>query len=538
MSDTDEIRPQRTSFLRESGKLSVLTMISRVLGLLREITRTRLLGTTVLAEAFTAAYNTPNLFRKLLAEGAMSTALIPTMQSYFSEGDEERTEQFLSATFTALVWSVGLVVALGMAGAVWIAHAYASMSTDPGVAMDTLETAFLIRLMFPYLAAVSLAAFFQGILNSHGIFVPSGSGPILFNLSFLLIPPMIVFLVPNPARAMAIGVLAGGMLQAAVQLPFVLKLGLRFRLVSLRAAFANPGMKRVLLLMTPTLIGMAVYELNAFVSTGLAYGVGAATSIQLSLRLQELILGVFVVSIGTVLLPELSGAAAREDWQRFIDRFKRSLDAVILVTLPVVVFAILQRTNIVAVLFQTGQFGRESVLVTANIFLFHLFGLIFIAANRIIAPAFYACKDTRNPTYAGMVSFVVNMLSAWLLSLRFGGPGIAVALSLAGAVNTIILVILLLRKNIAGTGTALLAVLGYTGRLLILSGIAAVPIYFIGPLLESALAGHSSRLIFAGVPMVVSALIYCSLGILLLRITRDPIALFLLEALRSRRQRQ
>ncbi|GAB6089661.1 murein biosynthesis integral membrane protein MurJ [Spirochaeta dissipatitropha] len=521
--------------MRDSSKLSGLTMISRILGLLREITRTSLLGTGLLAEAFTAAYNTPNLFRKLLAEGAMSTALIPTMQGYFAEGNDKKTEEFLSATFTALIWTVGIVVAMGMAGAAYIAQTYAAMSTDPTIAMDTIETAFLIRLMFPFLAMVSIAAFFQGILNSHGVFVPSGVGPILFNISFLTVPPLIVFWVPNPARAMAIGVLVGGVLQACVQLPAVIKMGARFRIISVRRAFLNPGMKRVLMLMAPTLLGMAVYELNAFVSTGLAYGVGAATSIQISLRLQELILGVFVMSIGTVLLPELSIAASKHEWDRFNDRLKKSLDAVLLVTLPIAVFAIIQRVHIVAVLFQTGQFGRESVLITAEIFLYHMLGLIFIAANRIIAPAFYAQKDTRSPTLAGIASFTVNIVLAWSLSFRFQGVGIAAALSIAGLVNTIALVWMLKKKNIEGIGTVFSPVLMYSGKLLLLSLVSSVPVIFLSPILENLVSTSASRLVFAGIPLTLTAIVYCSTGVFLLWITKDPIALFLVQAIKKRK---
>ena len=524
------------AMMRESGKLSLLTMVSRILGLLREMTRATLMGTSPLGESFTVAYNTPNLFRKLLAEGAMSTAFIPTMKGYFAAGDDKSSQDFLSATFTVLSLVTGLVVAAGIAGAYYIAATYGIMSADASVAHDIGETAFLIRLMFPYLALVSVAAFFQGILNAHGVFVPSGIGPILFNLSFLLVPPLLVLWVPNPARAMALGVLVGGLLQAACQLPALIKLGVRFRFVGLKSAFGNPGMKRVLLLMLPTLLGMAVYELNAFVSTGLAYGVGAATSIQLSLRLQELILGLFVVSIGTVMLPELAGLAIGQAWERFVDRFKRSMEAVVLVTMPVVVFASLQRQNIVALLFQSGAFTAESVRLTAEIFLYHCLGLLFIALNRIIAPAFYALKDTRNPAWAGSAAFLLNMLLAWQFSRHFQGYGIALALSVASALNTVILVLMFLRKKVAGAGPAFLAVLLYSLKLLLLSVLAAVPVWLLGPVVQRGF-GFSSRLLFAGAPLLIATLMYGVVGIALLLLTRDPVAAYLLNALQRRKKR-
>ncbi|MBU0935908.1 MAG: murein biosynthesis integral membrane protein MurJ [Spirochaetes bacterium] len=527
MSDEAQNQARSRSMMRESGKLSALTMLSRVLGLLREITRTTLLGTSALGESFTVAFATPNLFRRLLAEGVMSTALIPTMKTYFDGEDEAETRTFLSAAFTALMFVTAAVVALGMAGSLYIALAYGLMKTDSAVVQNVSETSFLIRLMFPYLALVSAGAFLQGILNSRGSFVPSGIGPILFNLSFLLVPPLLVYWVPNPARAMALGVLVGGVLQALCQLPSVLKMGVRFGLVSLPRAFSHPGVKKVLLLMAPTLLGMAAYELNSVVSTGLAYGVGAAVTLQISLRLQELILGLFVVSIGTVMLPELSGLAARQDWQRFRQHFERSLEVVILVTLPIVVFSLMQRVNIVAVLFQGGEFDAAAVAETADIFLFHSLGLLFIALNRIITPAFYACADTKGPAWAGITAFVVNILLAWLFSLRFKGNGIALALSVASLVNLVLLLVLLIRKPIGGLGPVFGRSLLYALRLLLISAVAAVPTWFAGRWLQPRFAAFSSRLLFAGAPLVLTTVLYGGIGIFLLWVTRDRVAGYL-----------
>lgn len=520
--------------MRESGKLSLLTMISRVLGLIREMTRTWLLGTGPLAEAFSAAFNVPNLFRKLLAEGAMSVALIPTMRGYFAEGDDEKTREFLSATLSILTFLLLAIMALGMAGSLGIARLYEAMARDPSLVTDSAETAALIRLMFPYLAFVSLAAFFQGILNAHGVFVPTGIGPILFNLSFLAIPPLVVGFLPNAARAMAVGVLVGGFLQALCQLPAVVRTGARFGFVSIRRAFRNPGMKRVMLLMAPTLVGTAAYELNAFVSTGLAYGVGAATSIQISLRLQELILGVFVVSVATVLLPELSLRAAQRQHVQLVAGFRRAIEGVMLVSVPIAVFSIIQRRNIVAVLFQSGRFGPDSVAQTASAFLFHSLGLVFIAANRVITPVFYARQDTKNPTWAGVASFCVNMLLAWALSGVMGGQGIALALSIASAVNTAVLLFMLMRMGLPGMGATLVASAGYALRLLVYSLVAAAPLVLFGQRFASLFASSQSRFVFAGLPLLLSTFVFGGLGCLLLFVTKDPVARSLLAVFKRK----
>ncbi|OHD77797.1 MAG: murein biosynthesis integral membrane protein MurJ, partial [Spirochaetes bacterium RIFOXYC1_FULL_54_7] len=411
-------------------------MVSRVLGLVRDATRANLMGTGLLGEAFTVAFNTPNLFRRLLAEGSMSVALIPTLRTYLSDGDERQTEDFLSASFSILIIVVGAVVAMGMAGSTAIANLYASVGRQPDVAFDALETAVLLRIMFPFLALVSIAAFLQGILNAHGVFGPSGMAPILFNVCFIVVPVLFGNVFGNPARAMAAGVLVGGVAQAICQLPAVIRGGSRFRFVHPLVALRNPGMRKVLALVAPTILGMAAYELNAFVSTALAAGVGAATSVGLSIRLQELVLGVFVVSVGTVLLPELSGLAASLQWEPFVGRFRQSLEVVMLVSVPVAVFSIVARVDIVTLLFKRGAFDNASVLMTADAFFFHTLGLVFIAANRIIAPVFYARKDTRSPTWAGMAAFGVNILVAMALSPSMRGSGIALALSIASAVNT------------------------------------------------------------------------------------------------------
>ncbi|MDX9956874.1 MAG: murein biosynthesis integral membrane protein MurJ, partial [Spirochaetia bacterium] len=372
---TSDDTPASGRLMRESGKLSVLTMVSRVLGLVRDATRANLMGTGLLGEAFTVAFNTPNLFRRLLAEGSMSVALIPTLRTYLSEGDEQQTEDFLSSTFTILIIVVGAVVAMGMAGSSAIAHLYASVGRQPDVAFDALETAVLMRIMFPFLALVSIAAFLQGILNAHGVFGPSGMAPILFNVCFIVVPVLFGPVFGNPARAMAAGVLVGGVAQALCQLPAVIRSGSRFRFVHPVVALRNPGMRKVLTLVAPTILGMAAYELNAFVSTALAAGVGAATSVGLSIRLQELVLGVFVVSVGTVLLPELSGLAADSQWKPFVGRFKQALEAVMLVSVPVAVFSIMTRVDIVTLLFKRGAFDEASVQMTADAFFYHTLGL-------------------------------------------------------------------------------------------------------------------------------------------------------------------
>jgi putative peptidoglycan lipid II flippase len=266
---------------REGGKLSLLTMVSRVLGLVREITKAAFMGTAWLADVFGVAFVLPNFLRRLFAEGSMTAAFIPTFTGYLAEGDDEDTKEFLSATFTILVFFVGAVVSLGIAFAPALVRLFQSEHYD--------EMALLTQIMFPMLALVAVAAFFQGILNSIGVFTPSAIGPILFNVCWIAVPYLLGGLFGNPARAMAVGITMGGVAQALCQLPAVLKAGYRFGFVGLGTAFRNPGMKKVFALIAPTIVGMAAYQINIFVSTYLAAGAGegSVAGLQYSLRLQE-----------------------------------------------------------------------------------------------------------------------------------------------------------------------------------------------------------------------------------------------------------
>jgi putative peptidoglycan lipid II flippase len=516
-----------TRILRDGGKLSLLTMASRVLGLLREMTRAAFLGTGWLADAFGIAFTLPNFLRRLFAEGSMTAAFIPTFTGYLTEGSEEGTREFLSATFTVLVFLVGLIVALGVALAPWIVLVFPFERHG--------ELALLTQIMFPFLAMVALAAFFQGILNSIGVFVPSGLAPILFNVCWIAVPYLLGKAMGNPARAMSVGILIGGLAQAFCQLPAVLKAGYRFGFVGLRRAFRNPGMKRVFALIAPTIVGMAAYQINIFVSTYLAAnsGTGSVASLQYSLRLQELVLGVFVVSLGTVLLPDLAGAARSEDWVSYTGSLDRGLRAMLLITVPVAVYSMMVGADIVTLLFRRAEFGADSVLLTSSVFFWHMAGLVFIAMNRVMAPAFYARGDTKTPTAAGLVSVAVNVALAFALVGPLKAPGIALALTGASAVNTLVLVLALLRARIPGVPTALAGSGRYALKLLAFSAISGAPLLFLRPMLAARLAAWNVNL-RAGALLAATALAYGGLGIALLAICRDEMAGTIVGAFRRR----
>ena len=502
------------TLLRHGTTLSLLTLVSRVLGLLREMTKASLMGTSTLSDAFSVAFLIPNLFRRLFAEGSIAVAFIPTFKEYLLENDKEKTKEFLSCFFTFLTCTVTLTIMAGICAAPLLVPLFGLAEFD--------ETVFLTRLMFPFLGFISIAAFFQGILNSHKIFSPSGLAPILLNITAILCAYGLKDYAGNPARAMAAGILIGGFLEAAIQLPFILKINVKFFFTNLKKAFTNEGTRKVLLLIGPTIVGMAAYQLNDLVSTALAgnAGQGIVSSLQYSLRMQELILGIFAVSIGTVLLPDLAEHAKSLKWEIFSEKLSSAMNIIALITIPITFFFLACGESIIRLLFQTRSFDDESVYLTLRAFTFHMPGLYFIALNRILAPAFYAQSNSKSPTLAGVISIAVNIAGAWILAARFGGAGIAFALSLASMVNTVFLLVFMKRNKQIAMNNVLKSAIIYTLKLIVFSAITIIPILFLKEPIAGFFAGRN-RFFSLGIPLALLAIIYGLLGFLILLKTKD-----------------
>lgn len=504
------------SLAKSGARLSILTLASRVLGLIREMTKASFLGTSALSDAFSVAFLIPNLLRRLFAENSISVAFIPTFRQYLEEDNRKRTGEFLSAMFTFLSFATTVAVVIGILVAPLIV---------PLFGIKTTETVFLTRVMFPYLLVISIAAFFQGILNAVRVFSPSGFTPILFNGIIIAFTYIFAESAGNPARAMAYGVLAGGVVQALFQLPYVLSNGFKFSFVPLARAISDPGTRKVLKLIGPTIIGMAAYQMNDLVSGILAgnAGQGVVSSLQYSLRLQELFLGIFAVTIGTIILPDLSAHAARKAWPEFNRLLSQAMKAIALITIPVTIYSLVSGENIITLLFKNRRFSDESVALTMNAFKWHIAGLYFIALNRIIAPAFYAQSDTKSPTIAGLGSFAANIALALILVGPMKGGGIALALSLASLANTALLLFYLGRKESVDFLVVLRSTGIYAVKMFVFSLIAAAPIWYFHDAIYAPFASHG-RIIAQGVPLTLSLALFALVGAGLLAVTRDSLA--------------
>lgn len=535
------------SIVRSGLLLTLMTFASRIMGLIREMTKASFLGTGLYADCFSVAFMIPNLFRRLFAENAISVAFIPTFKDYLAKGESDEnkksTQEFLHATFTLVTFLTACVVVLGVLLTPFIMPLFCK-APEAGSAdyaaqleyylLERSETAALTRIMFPYLFLISIAAFFQGILNTCGIFAPSGFTPVMFNGIVIVSTYLLAPHTSNPARAMSLGVILGGSVQAIFQWPFVMKTGWKVGVTSIKKAFSNPGTRKVLSLIAPTIVGIAAYQLNDTVSTSLAkyVGPGIASSLQYSLRLQELILGIFAVSIGTVILPDLSGFANKKDWSEFNKMLLQAIKIMTLISIPITAYSLITGRELISLLYKKNQFDDNSVTMTLGVFRFHIAGLLFIALNRIMAPAFYAQKKPKLPTIAGLINFASNIILVLILSRPMKGNGIALALSVASLLNTVFLFIFMKKMESIEVGKLARGTILYALKMCVFSVIAAVPTYFVHKLTVDYFAGYS-KIICYGAPIVISGIIFALIGVLELVITRDEIVRVILKKVKK-----
>ena len=539
IADRQKKSNTKKSLLASGLSLSFFTLCSRILGLVREMTKASFLGTSKFADAFGIAFMIPNLLRRLFAENSISVAFIPTFRGYLEDSatsgkdsDEfKKTKEFLNSTITLISFCTTVVVILGIASSPLIIPLF----LDESDSVLTAEAVLLTRIMFPYLFVISLAAFFQGILNGVKIFSPSGFTPVLFNSIVIactyIFTPLLTknaadaeIRAQMAARAMSFGVLIGGCVQAIFQLPFVIKTGWFCHFTSLKKAFKNPGTKKVIALVGPTVIGMAAYQLNDVISTALAgkAGTGIVSSLQYSLRLQELILGIFAVSIGTVILPDLSGLAKTQKWENFNRLLSQAIKIIALISIPVTFYSLVCGKEIISLVYKSKNFNDESVQLTLTAFRFHIAGLFFIAMNRVVAPAFYAQGNTKSPTLAGILGLAINMIFALILIKPMSGGGIALALTLGSLANSILLFVFLKKNKQIDVKAVVGGTILYSIKMAVLSVIAAVPATLVKNATSAFFAGRG-RLVEFGGTVVLTAIVFAFAGILLLLITKDPV---------------
>lgn len=471
---------ERRSLLRSAGVMTAMTLVSRVLGLVREQVRAHYLGTGPASDAFGLAVLIPNLFRRLVAEGAMTAAFVPILAEYVRRGRDEETRAFLSRFFTLLTAAVAALTVLGVVLTPWIVETFfaAEFGQVPGKVALTIA---LTQVMWPYLFFVTIAAFLQAVLNTKKVFGPSAFTPVLLNLSIIVLGVALADVLPDPSYALAAGFLAGGVLQIAFQIPFLLRwTDLRFGLD--RRVFGEDT-RRVLRVMAPGAFAAGIYEVNVFVSQLIASRLegGSIASLQYGIRLQELVLGLFVVSVAQVILPTLSEKTAAGDAEGVKDTLAYASGLMAFVTYPATAALVLLGVPIVSLLFEFGAFDADSTFKTAFALWFYAIGLFPTAMTRVQTQVFFARKDLRTPTLVSAISAAVNIaLCVALTGLfpftgAFEHGGIAAAGSIASAVSAVTFAVILRRR--LGPGAGLVAALSRHGRLLLATAAMALALF-------------------------------------------------------------
>ncbi len=436
----------RRGVVKSAATITILTFLSRILGLVREQVRGFYLGTGSSSDAFGLAATIPNLFRRLLAEGAMTAAFIPVFSGYVKKGDRAALTEFFANFISLFTFVTTVVCVLGMVFADTIVETF--FASGFGQVEGKLAlTILLTQIMFPYLGIVSLAAIIQAVLNSFRVFAPSAFTPVLLNLSIILCAVLLQGFFPDPSYAFATGFLIGGVVQLAFQLPWFLKVGMRFRI---SFNWRHKGVRELMRIFIPGAFAAGIYQINVFVSQMIAASLdeGSIAALQYSIRLQELVLGVFVVSVTTVILPTLARQHAAGDNRGFHNTNILALDMMALITIPASMGLLALRHPIVDLLFEQGAFDSQSTDLTSFAVLFHSLGVYFIASSRSLNQTFYAMKDLKTPTLIAAIAMGVNIAGCYLLSIPLGHGGIALANSLSALATAALLFWFLHRRGI------------------------------------------------------------------------------------------
>jgi putative peptidoglycan lipid II flippase len=425
-------------------------MLSRVLGLVRDVVYAWLFGAGNQMDAFNVAFRIPNLVRDLFAEGAMTAAFVPTFTRHLTQRGKEDAWRLGNLVLTALVVVTSAVVLLGMVFARPLTTAFArEYASVPGKLDLTVQ---LTRIMFPFLTLVAAAVAFMGMLNSlRYFFVPSLS-PALFNVGAIVAAfafvPLMEPLGLHPVAGLAFGTLLGGVLQAAVQWPALHREGFRFQFVW---APRDPGLREVLVLMGPGTLGLAAVQINQFVNTVLAtgQGTGAVSWLNYAFRLMYLPIGLFGVSIATAALPAISTLSAKGDRAGMRSVVSSGLRMMLMLNIPATIGLIALATPIVSLIFERGRFTAADTPATAAALIFYAPGLLGYSAVKIASPTFYAMRDSRTPVTVSVLSVFINIALNLALVRVIGYRGLALGTALSALINAVIL-LWLLRARLDG----------------------------------------------------------------------------------------
>ena len=435
-------RQQRLSgryLLKSTSVVSAMTLLSRILGLVRDIVFARFFGATIVMDAFIVANRIPNMLRRFFAEGAFSQGFVPVMARYKESREHADAREFVDAVAGTLGLVLFLVTLVGV-----IAAPLLVLMVAPGFVGEDgrfdLATAML-RFTFPYLLFVSLTAFAGAILNTYGKFAVPAFTPVILNVVLISCALWLAPLLEEPGMALAYGVFLAGIAQLLFQLPFLAKI---HAIPRPRWRPRHAGVRRVGTLMLPAIFGSSVAQINVLVGGIIAslLGVGKISYLYFSDRLMEFPLGLFGIALATVMLPTLSRQAANHAMDEFSRTIDWAMKLVVLIALPAAIGLVILASPLLVTLFYGGIFSRLDVEMSAISLQAFALGLVGFSFVKILAPAFFAREDTRTPVKYGLIAlainFVLSVLLAWYLTnvgYAASHAGLALATSIAAIAN-------------------------------------------------------------------------------------------------------
>ena len=425
--------------LRSTAIVSSMTMLSRILGLARDMVFTRIFGAGAGTDAFLIAFKIPNFLRRLFAEGAFSQAFVPVLTEYKTQRSHDEVAVLASRTAGTLGGILFLACVVAVIAAPILVMVFAPGFIGNASKFDL--TTQMLRITFPYLLFISLTALMAGILNSYGKFAIPAFTPVFLNIILILAAIYLAPHLSDPITALAWGVFLAGIVQLAFQLPYVAKLGL---LRMPRWGFRDEGVRRIMKLMLPGIIGSSMMQINLLLDTLIASFLvtGSVTWLYLSDRMMELPLGVFGIALATVILPGLSEQHAKADPKAFSHMIDWALRWVLVIGTPAAVALAVLAVPILSTLFLHGKFQAHDVLMAQLSLIAYSFGILGFILVKVLAPGYFARQDTKTPVRVAMIAMVVNMVCniafvVPLVMLNIEGPhmGLALATTVSAFVN-------------------------------------------------------------------------------------------------------
>jgi putative peptidoglycan lipid II flippase len=443
------------SLFKAASTVSLLTLASRITGLVRDLLMAATFGASGLTDAFNVAFRIPNLFRRLFAEGAFSQAFVPALAHSKEMDGDETTKRLIDSVATALAWALLVTCVIGVIAAPILVWGLASgLKQGP----RSFESAVLMtRWMFPYIGFMSMVALSAGILNTWKRFAIPAATPVLLNVAMIgaawLGAPWFESMGIEPIYAMAGGVMLGGVLQLAVQIPALYRMRLLPRISltwrGLKQAWADPGTRKVAGMMAPALLGVGVAQISLMINTQIAswLGPGNVTWLDYAGRLMEFPTAMLGVALGVVLMPQLAGARAANDPQRYSGMLDWGLRLVVLLAIPSSAALLVFNVPLVATLFHYGAFKASDVNQVALALAGYGAGLLGLVAIKVLAPGFYANQDMRTPVRIAILVLVLTQLLNIALVPWLKHAGLALSIGLGALINAALLLVGLLKRG-------------------------------------------------------------------------------------------